>query len=60
MTTATPEPQPDPATNQTERAASEAVDQERFTERGEEAETAAFEQEGAYSGGDFAGGHAVT
>lgn len=58
MTSATPEP--DPATNQTEPAASEAVDQERFTERGEEAETAAFEDEGAYSGGDFAGGSAAS
>jgi hypothetical protein len=32
------------------------LEAERFTERGEEAEQAAFRDEGAYSGGDFAGG----
>lgn len=54
-------PDPDPAENQTETVGeAPSVDPERFTGRGEEAETAAFEDEGAYSGGDFAGGHAVT
>ena len=34
----------------------DAVDQSAFTERGDEAETSAFLDEGEYSGGDFAGG----
>lgn len=33
-----------------------AVDPERFTARGEAAERAAFRGDGAYSGGEFAGG----
>ncbi|WP_420124291.1 hypothetical protein [Nakamurella sp.] len=33
-----------------------AVDAERFTARGEAAERAAFRGDGAYSGGEFAGG----
>lgn len=56
-------PGPDPADNQDNQTESVAdrpsVESERFTERGEEAETAAYQDEGAYSGGDFAGGHAV-
>ena len=48
---------PGPADSQTERPADDAVDHAAFTERGEEAETAAFLDEGAYSGGEFAGGH---
>lgn len=48
----------DPADNQTEQVADEnASAPGAFTERGEEAETAAFEADGAYSGGEFAGGH---
>jgi len=33
-----------------------SVDAAAFTERGDEAETAAFQQDGEYSGGEFAGG----
>jgi len=33
-----------------------SVDSAAFTERGDQAETAAFEQDGEYSGGEFAGG----
>ncbi|MET0865063.1 MAG: hypothetical protein ABWZ98_12075 [Nakamurella sp.] len=33
-----------------------SVDVGAFTERGDNAETAAFEQDGEYSGGEFAGG----
>jgi hypothetical protein len=51
--------QPDPAENQTESVRDEpSVDSAGFTDRGDEAESAAFRDEGAYSGGDFAGGHA--
>jgi hypothetical protein len=56
-----PGPTRTPADNQTETVFDgPPLEPERFTDRGEEAETAAFEDEGAYSGGDFAGGHAVT
>ncbi|MET0967184.1 MAG: hypothetical protein ABWZ02_12335 [Nakamurella sp.] len=34
----------------------DSVDTAAFTERGDEAETSAFQQDGEYSGGDFAGG----
>ena len=55
------DPGPDPAENQTESVADEgSVDSDRFTDRGEAAEGAAFRDEGVYSGGDFAGGHAIT
>jgi hypothetical protein len=37
-----------------------SVDPDRFTDRGEAAEGAAFRDEGAYSGGDFAGGQLHT
>lgn len=48
----------DPADNQTEQIADGTeYAPNTFTQRGEEAETAAFEEEGAYSGGEFAGGH---
>lgn len=47
---------PDPAENQTEQPVDDAAPG-TFTERGEQAETAAFQDEGAYSGGEFAGGH---
>jgi len=33
-----------------------SVDTAAFTERGDDAETAAFQQDGEYSGGEFAGG----
>jgi hypothetical protein len=33
-----------------------SVDTAAFTERGDEAETSAFQQDGEYSGGEFAGG----
>jgi hypothetical protein len=52
-----PVPGPDPADNRRESVAERgSVDADRFTDRGEEAESAAFRDEGAYSGGDFAGG----
>jgi hypothetical protein len=34
-----------------------SVEPDAFTERGNDAETAAFQEEGEYSGGEFAGGH---
>ena len=46
---------PDPAANQTELPAVDAAPG-TFTERGEEAETAAYLDEGSYSAGEFAGG----
>ena len=46
---------PDPAANQTELPDVEAAPG-TFTERGEEAETAAYLDEGSYSAGEFAGG----
>lgn len=59
--TARPAHGPDPAEHQTESVPDEpSVDSDRFTEQGEAAETAAFRDDGASSGGDFAGGHAVT
>ena len=46
----------DPA-DQTEQVPGESsVDTSAFTERGEDAETAAFTGDGAYSEGEFAGG----
>lgn len=58
--TTRPDQGPDPAENQTESVSDESpVDPDRFSERGEEAENAAFRDEGAYSGGDFAGGHVI-
>ena len=55
-----PHPAPGPAENGTgSEAAGPSVDPDRFTERGEAAESAAFRGEGAYSGGDFADGRDV-
>lgn len=52
---------PDPADNRTEVATDDpTVSPERFSEQGDEAESAAFHDEGAYSGGDFAGGQVST
>jgi len=34
----------------------DSVDTPAFTERGDDAETSAFQQDGEYSGGEFAGG----
>ena len=48
----------EPAGNQTKQVVDESASAPgTFTERGERAETAAFEEDGAYSGGEFAGGH---
>lgn len=56
-----PDEGPDPAENQTESVSDESsVDPDRFTEQGEDAESAAYRGEGTYSGGDFAGGHVIT
>ena len=48
---------PDPADNQTELPADDlGAAPGTFTDRGEEAETAAYLDEGSYSAGEFAGG----
>ena len=47
---------PDPADNQTELPAGDDAAPGTFTERGEQAETAAYLDEGSYSAGEFAGG----
>lgn len=52
---------PDPAMPHAEPAeGAPTVDQDRFTDVGEEAERTAFREDGAYSGGDFAGGQVIT
>jgi len=54
------DPGRDPADHRTESVADETwMDSNRFTDRGEEAESSAFRGDGAYSGGDFAGGGAA-
>lgn len=58
--TTRPDHGPDPAENQTESVSDKSpVDPNRLSEQGDEAATAAFRDEGAYSGGDFAGGHVI-
>lgn len=48
---------PDPADSQTERPSDDsAAEPGEYTARGEAAESAAYTDEGAYSGGEFAGG----
>ncbi len=48
---------PDPAKTQSAEVGDDpTVAPGSFTERGEDAETAAFVDDGAYSGGEFAGG----
>lgn len=57
---------PDPPENRTETVPqdksveAEPLESERFTERGEAAESSAYRGDGTYSGGDFAGGQVAT
>jgi hypothetical protein len=47
----------DPADSQTERPTDDlSTEPGAYTDRGEAAESAAYTDEGAYSGGEFAGG----
>ena len=48
---------PDNGLSESQDAQVNSVDEGAFTERGDNAETAAFQGDGEYSGGDFAGGN---